>query len=63
MFLVIGQVLTMFYRLNDVNSMSMFICAKLDELKIYVFTATCCNTKCYAGFRNSGSDLIINALV
>ena len=32
---VIGQVPSIFYRLNDisVNSISMFICAKLDELK------------------------------
>ena len=43
---VIEQVPTIFYRLNDVsvNSMSMFICAKLDELKMYVYTAK--HTKC-----------------
>ena len=58
---VIEQVPTVFYRLNDVsvNSMSMFICAKLDELKMYVYTAK--HTKCYTGFSNSGCDLIINA--
>ena len=54
---VIGQVPTIFYRLN-VNSMSMFICAKLDELKMYSYAAK--HTKCYTGFSNSGSDLIIN---
>ena len=57
---VIGQVPPIFYRLNDVsvNSTSMFICVKLDELKMYVCTAKC--TKCYTGFSNPGSDLIIN---
>ena len=57
---VIGQVLTIFYRLNDVfvNSRSVFICARLDELKMYVNTEK--HTKCFTGFRNSGSDLIIN---
>ena len=56
MLVVIGQVPTIFYRLNDlsVNSMSMLICAKFYELKMYVYT------KCYTGFSNSGSDLIIN---
>ena len=39
-------------------SMSVFICAKLDELKMYVYTAK--HTKCYTCFSNSGSDLIIN---
>ena len=39
-------------------SMSMFICAKLDELKMYVYTAK--HTKCYTGFSNSGCDFIIN---
>ena len=33
-------------------------CAKLDELKMYAYTAK--HTKCYTGFSNSGSDLIIN---
>ena len=57
---VIRQVPTIFYSLNDVsvNSMSMFICAKLDELKMYVYTAK--HTKYSTGVRNSGSDLIIN---
>ena len=55
-----GQVPTIFYSLNDVfvNSMSMFICAKLDELKMYVYTVK--HTKYYIGVSNSGSDLIIN---
>ena len=49
-----------FYRLNDVsvNSMSMYIFVNFDELKMYVYTAK--HTKCYTGFSNSGSDLIIN---
>ena len=57
---IIRQVHTIFYCLNDVsvNSRSVFICAKLDELKLYVYTAK--HTKCYTGFSNSGSDLIIN---
>ena len=57
---VIRQVPTIFYRLNDVsvNSMSMFICAKLEELKMYVYAAK--HTKCYTGFSNSGSSPIIN---
>ena len=57
---MIGQVPTIFYSLNDVsvNSMSMFICAKLDELKMYVYTAK--HTKYYTGVSNFGSDLIIN---
>ena len=57
---VIEQVPTIFYRLNDVsvNSMSMFICVKLDELKMYVYTAK--HTWCYTGFSNSDCDLIIN---
>ena len=57
---MIEQAPTIFYRLNDVsvNSMSMFICAKLDELKMYVYTAK--HTKCYTGFSSSGCDLIIN---
>ena len=44
---MIGQVPTIFYSLNDVsvNSMSMFICAKFDELKMYVYTAK--HTKYY----------------
>ena len=56
---VIGQVPTLFYHLNDVsvNSMSMFICAKLDELKMYVYTAKHTN---HTGFSNSGSELIIS---
>ena len=57
---MIGQVSTLLFRLNDVsvNSMSMLICAQLDELKMYVYTAK--HTKCYTGFSNSGSDLVIN---
>ena len=57
---VIGQGPTIIYRLNDVsvNRMSMFICAKFNELKLYVYTAK--HTKCYTGFSNSGSDLTIN---
>ena len=56
---VIGKVPTIFYLLNyvSVNSMSMFICAKLDELKMYVHSAI--HTNCYTGFSISGSDLII----
>ena len=56
---MIGQVFTIFNRLNDVslNRMSMFICAKLDELEMYVYTAK--HTKYYTGVSNSGSDLII----
>ena len=52
---------TIFSRLNDVsvNSMSMFICAKLDELKcMYTLQNTLNATLALAG--NSGSDLIIN---
>ena len=57
---VIGQVPTILYRLNDVpvNSMSMFICAKIDELKMCAYAAK--HTECYTGFSNSGSDFIIN---
>ena len=40
------------------NSMSMFICAKLDELKMYVHTEK--HTKYYTSVSSSGSDLIIN---
>ena len=57
---MIEQVPTVFYRLNDVSlqSMSAFICTKLDELKMYVYTTK--HIKCYTGFSNSGCGLITN---
>ena len=59
---VIEQAPTIFYSLNDVsvNSMSMFICAKFDKLKMYIYTAK--HIKCYTGFSNSGCDPIINGI-
>ena len=56
---MIGQVPIIFDRLNDisVNRRSVFICAKLDELKMYIYTK---HTKCYTGFSNTGNDLNIN---
>ena len=41
--------------------MSMLICDKLDEIKIYVYTAK--HTKYYTGISNSGSDLIITGIM
>ena len=44
---MIGQVPTTFYCLNDVsvNSMSVFICAKLDELKFMYTLQNTLNAK------------------
>ena len=56
---MIGQVPTTFYRLNDVsvNSMSVFICAKLDELKfMYTLQNTLNATLALAVLIINGTD-------
>ena len=53
-------ILLTFYctKISSKISFTPYACAKLDELKMYVYTAK--HIKCYTGFSNSGSDRIIN---